>query len=453
MTSAAHPPRHPGVANRPPSRPVAPMPSFASALRWIGPLLALLAVVAAAWLGLQTYAPYGSETALGIGMGAASIAAMSLALILAARPRLVEGLFGGLDRMYVVHKWLGIAALALMIGHNMLEPELDGFVRETRSGEFAADLGELALNGFIGLLLVSWIKRIPFTRLELPWPIWRFSHRFTGLLFAVAAFHQLAIDKPAGLDGTLDLYLNTLSLAGQAAWLFTQFVAPFLRPRHFVVDEVARQGAVTEVTLRPEGRPLRWQPGQFAFVSATGAGLGESHPFTIASAPAADGSLRLGIKALGGWTRRLPERLAPGQRVKVDGPYGRFVFRRRVARQVWLAGGIGITPFLAWAEALSDADRQSIALVWAVTNRTEAFAADRLTAIAARHPGLTVHIVASAEDGRLTAQRLASLVPFAIGTSELFYCGPTGLRDAVVSGLKAQGQSPRRVHSEAFELR
>ena len=419
----------------------------------IGSMLTALAVLAVAMLGMQTYAPYGTTTGVGVALGAASIAAMSLALILSARPPLVERLFGGLDRMYGVHKWLGIAALALMIGHNTIEPELDGFVRETRNGEFAADLGEVALNGFIGLLLISWIKRIPFTRLELPWPIWRFTHRFTGLLFAVAAFHQLAIDKPADVDGTLGLILNALSLAGLVAWLFTQFVAPFLRPRRFVLDRIDRHGAVAELTLRPQGRPMRWQPGQFAFVSAPGAGMREPHPFTIASAPAADGSVRLGIKALGGWTRRLPERLSAGQRIRLDGPYGRFVFRKRVQQQVWLAGGIGITPFLAWAEALTETDRQDIALVWAVTTRAEAFAADRLADIAARHPALTVHIVASAEDGRLTAERLTRLVPFALRESQLFYCGPTGLRDAIVAGLKAIGQAPRRVHSEAFELR
>jgi len=422
-------------------------------MKSLGPLLAALAVLATAMLGAQTYAPYGTTTAVGIALGAASIAAMSLSLVLAARPRLVERLFGGLDRMYGVHKWLGITALALMIGHNTLEPDLEDVVRETRVGEFASDLGEVALNGFIGLLLISWIKRIPFTRLELPWPIWRFSHRFTGLLFAVVAFHQLAVDKPAGIDGTLGLYLNAFSLAGLAAWLFTQFIAPFVRPRTFMLERVDRHGPVTELTLRPEGRAMRWRAGQFAFVSATDAGMAEPHPFTIASAPNADGSLCFGIKALGGWTRRLPQRLAPGQRLRIEGPYGRFVFRKRVRRQVWLAGGIGITPFLAWAEALTDADRQDITLVWAVATRAEAFAANRLAAIAARHPGLTVHIVASAEDGGPTAQRLVQLVAFPLRESQLFYCGPTGLRDAIVSGLAAMGQRPRRVHSEAFELR
>ena len=418
-----------------------------------GPIVATLAVLYAAVLGAQTYAPYGADIALGIALGAASIAAMSLTLILSTRPRWAEPLFGGLDRMYKVHKWLGIAALALMIGHNTFEPELENVVRETRLGEFASDVGEVAFNGLIGLILISWIKRIPFTRLELPWSIWRFTHRFTGLLFAVAALHQFAVDKPSGLDGTLDLYLNALSLAGLAAWLFMQFVAPYLRPRAFVLENIDRHGSVAEVTLRPEGRALRWRPGQFAFLSAPDAGMAEAHPFTIASAPRADGHLRFGIKALGGWTRRLPERLAHGQRLRVEGPYGRFVFRKRARRQVWLAGGIGITPFLAWAEALTDTDQQEIALVWVVTTRTEAFAAERLAAIAARHAGLTVHIVASAEDGRFTAQRLTQLVPFPLHESELFYCGPTGLRDAVVSGLQAAGQRPRRVHHEAFELR
>ena len=81
------------------------------------------------------------------------------------------------------------------------------------------------------------------------------------MLFAVAAFHQLAIDKPADINPALGLYLNTLSVLGLTAWIYTQFSAPFLRPRDFVMDQVDRHGAVTEMTLRPAGHPLRWQPG------------------------------------------------------------------------------------------------------------------------------------------------------------------------------------------------
>lgn len=418
-----------------------------------GPAFAVLAILAGALLGAQTYAPYGAETAFSIAIGAAAIVAMSLALVLSARPRLVEPLFGGLDQMYVIHKWLGIAALFLMVLHDQIEPDIEDFVRETGLGELAEDVGEIAFYGFIGLIAISWIKRIPFTRIELPWPLWRFTHRFMGLLFAVAAFHQLAIDKPAGLDGMLDLYLNSFSIAGLAAWIFTQFISPFLRPRGYALAHIGAHGTTTEITLRPEGRPMRWRPGQFAFVSTQGGALAEPHAFTIASAPRADGTLQFWIKSLGDWTARLPAALVPGQRFRIEGPYGRFLFRKRVRRQVWLAGGIGITPFLAWAEALTEADTQDIALIWVVGTPAEAFAADRLSAIAARHPGLTVQIVASQTDGRLTAQRLTALVPFAITQAELFFCGPCGLRDSIVAGLRAMNQPPRRVHSEAFEFR
>ena len=422
-------------------------------MRWTGPFLAALAVLYAGMLGAQTYAPYGMEASVGIALGSGSIAAMSLALILSTRFRLIEPFFGGLDRIYVVHKWLGIVALTLMIGHNTIEPELEGFVRETRLGEFASDVGEIALNGFIGLILLSWIKRIPFTRLELPWPMWRFTHRLTGLLFAVTAFHQIAIDTPIGGDHPFSLYMNILSIAGITAWLFTQFVGPRLRRRDFVLKGIQRHGCVTEIDLQPESRAMYWRPGQFAFVTVTGDWAKESHPFTVSSAPTTNGNLRFSIKSLGDWTRRLPERLSPGTRFSVEGPYGRFLFRPRTQHQAWLAGGIGITPFLAWAEAMTDSDRQEICLVWTVTKREEAFAVDRLNTIANKLPSLKVHLVVSAEEGHLTAEKLTRLVPFPISDSELFYCGPTGLRKVIVSGLKAIGQGPRRIHSEAFEFR
>lgn len=118
----------------------------AMGLATLGLALAFLAVLWAGTLGAWTYAPYGAEVALGIAFGAGSIAALSLALILAARPPGIEPLFGGLDRIYRVHKWLGIAAPVLMIAHNTVEPDIEDFVRETDLGDFASDIGELALS-------------------------------------------------------------------------------------------------------------------------------------------------------------------------------------------------------------------------------------------------------------------------------------------------------------------
>jgi predicted ferric reductase len=417
-----------------------------------GPLLVALMCVLAGLLGFTTYASYGSEAAIGIAVGAAAVVAMSQTLILAARPRLLEPLFGGLDRMYRVHKWLGISAMVLMILHQQIEPDFERTVRETGLGELAEGVGEFAFNALLVLIAVSWFRRLPFVPLEIPYQIWRFSHRFMGALFALVVFHKFFVDTPAGVDPSLSVLLNTFGLAGVIAWVHTEFVAPRLRRREYTVSDISRHGDTTALTLSPKGRAMRWRPGQFAFFRAPEAGFSEPHPFTIASAPRSDGALTLSIKGLGGWTRRLPDALRTGMSVQVEGPYGRFDFRKGGARQIWLAGGIGITPFLAWAESLTEAERRNIHLVHCVRAPEEAIGVEILQAAAARNPRFSYQLVATARDGRLTAERLIGMAPFAVRDADLWFCGPKGLKDGILKGLKALDQTPRRVRFEHFEF-
>ncbi len=428
------------------------LPWFAPSGMPFGPLLVAIPCLLAGLLGFTTYASYGSEAAIGIAVGAAAVVAMAQTLILAARPRLLEPLFGGLDRMYRVHKWLGISALVLMILHQQIEPDFERTVRETALGELAEGAGEFAFNALLVLIAISWFRRLPFIGLEIPYQIWRFSHRFMGALFALVVFHQFFVDMPAGVDPSLSVMLNTFGFAGVIAWLHTEFVAPRLRRRAFTVSDISRQGDTTTVKLSPKGRVLRWRPGQFAFFCAPEAGFSEPHPFTIASAPRPDGTLTLSIKGLGDWTRRLPDALRTGTLVQVEGPYGRFDFRKGGARQIWLAGGIGITPFLAWAESLTADDPRHIHLVHCVRTSQEAIGVEILEAAAARNPRFSFQVVATARDGRLTAERLTGMAPFAVRDADLWFCGPTGLKDGILKGLKVLDQTPRRVRFEHFEF-
>lgn len=428
-------------------RPFATQP-----LALMGPLLVALPCLLAGLLGFNTYAPYGTDAAIGIAVGAAAVVAMGQTLMLAARPRLLEPLFGGLDCMYRIHKWLGIAALALMILHDMIEPDFERTVRETGLGELASDAGEFAFNALLVLIAISWFRRLPFVGLEIPYQIWRFSHRFMGALFAIVVFHQFFVDMPAGVDPSLSVLLNMFGLAGVIAWIHTEFVAPRLRRRAYTVSGISQNGDTTTVTLNPKGRAMRWRPGQFAFVRAPEAGMPEPHPFTIASAPHADGALTFSIRALGGWTRRLPRTLRAGMSVQVEGPYGRFDFRKGGVRQIWLAGGIGITPFLAWAESLTEAETRDIHLIYCVRTPEEVIGLETLRAAAARNPRFDFQVIVTGRDGRLTAERLISVAPFEVKDADLWFCGPTGLKNAIVKGLEALGQAPRRVRFEHFEF-
>ena len=101
----------------------------------------------------------------------------------------------------------------------------------------------------------------------------------------------------------------------------------------------------------PPGRGLARPPGGTVRLVRFDRREG-AHPYTIASAPRPDGAIRFEIKALGDYTSRLPARCA-GQPVEVEGPGCFQLDADAGAPQVWVAGGIGVTPFLAWLDTLA----------------------------------------------------------------------------------------------------
>ncbi|MBY4892017.1 hypothetical protein KUL25_04490 [Rhodobacteraceae bacterium N5(2021)] len=208
----------------------------------------------------------------------------------------------------------------------------------------------------------------------------------------------------------------------------------------------------TCVLATPNGRGLRLRPGQFAFVSARKSGLREPHPYTV-SGTGEGGSVEFSIRPLGDFTCRLRKTLAPGGKLRPQGGYGTFRPQDRRKPQVWIAGGIGITPFLAAAEALEpDLDGQST-LIHAVPTKAAAVGEDRLRAVSARVPGFTYHLHASNTASRLTGDAVLKPLPFDISTTEMWFCGPAPLRKALQAQFKAAGKSPRRIHFERFEFR
>ncbi|MCW0203854.1 MAG: hypothetical protein OJI74_18470 [Rhodanobacter thiooxydans] len=50
------------------------------------------------------------------------------------------------------------------------------------------------------------------------------------------------------------------------------------------------------------------------------------------------------VKDLGDHTHRLHEQLRVEQAVRVEGPYGCFTFDDGRVHQIWIGGGIGVTP-------------------------------------------------------------------------------------------------------------
>ncbi len=99
----------------------------------------------------------------------------------------------------------------------------------------------------------------------------------------------------------------------------------------------------------------RWKPGQFLHLALEAYDPSghwpESRCFTIANGSLQKDLVRLSIAAKGPFTRRILAELQPGSKVWMKAPYGEFIVRTsREHDVVLIAGGTGITPFVAFME-------------------------------------------------------------------------------------------------------
>ncbi|MYM53923.1 ferredoxin reductase family protein [Thalassovita mangrovi] len=404
--------------------------------------------------------------------GVLAIAAMSVAMILSLRSRWLEARLDGLDKMYRLHKWIGIGALGLSIFHwlwseapkwavgaGLLErpqrgprPEITDPVR-AYLGSFrgtAEELGEIAFYAVVILLVIALVKLVPYR-------LFRYSHRVLPLSYLALVFHSVILVDYDMWVTPLGIVLALLMIAGSYGALVSLVGAIGYKRR--VTGEITAMHEYPGVrSLETEIRIGTGWPGhkagQFAFVTSNR--FEGAHPYTIASAwNPIDPKIAFVTKELGDHTSDLAEKLQIGQQVKVEGPYGCFTFDDGLPRQIWVGAGIGITPFLARLKEMAIADPDApcpeIDLFHSTREIDEA-ALERIAADA-RAANVRLHVLIDERDGFLGAERIREAVP---GWSEasLWFCGPSGFGKSLRADFAAQGMDvDKRFHQELFEMR
>jgi predicted ferric reductase len=160
--------------------------------------------------------------------------------------------------------------------------------------------------------------------------------------------------------------------------------------------------------------------------------------------------LRFTIKALGDYTSTLADKLDVGQPVMVDGPFGHFTNQdNRCDRQIWIAGGIGVTPFLALSDVLNPGT--SVDLYWSVREKSEAVYDQELRTLEGKNSSFRYHLWLTDEQGFLTVNELGERDDLL--NCDFLICGPAEMRDAMISQLKEKGISTRQIHFEEFSFR
>ncbi|MBD9668188.1 oxidoreductase [Variovorax sp. VRV01] len=179
--------------------------------------------------------------------------------------------------------------------------------------------------------------------------------------------------------------------------------------------------------IHPWGRALpEYEAGAHIDVHMPG---GFSRQYSLARAPSNTGSYVIGVKREAesrGGSASMHERVRKGDLLAISAPRNTFALREEAKHHLLLAGGIGMTPLLAMAQALAARGASFTLCVFARSEEHLAFA-DAL-----HSPALAPHLRLHLDQGD-ASQRidLRALLAERAPDTHLYVCGPGGFMKAV----------------------
>ncbi|MCA1775097.1 MAG: PDR/VanB family oxidoreductase [Loktanella sp.] len=197
---------------------------------------------------------------------------------------------------------------------------------------------------------------------------------------------------------------------------------------------------------RTDGRPFPpFSAGAHTVVEMNDDGRTRLNPYSLMSDPADTSTYAISVRRDDqgrGGSLYLHTHVGVGDRLTLSYPVNLFPLDLRGRKHVFLAGGIGITPFMAMIAHL---DRMGGAWELHYACRSKAlgtYAEDLMQA----HP-TRAHVYYDDQNQRIALEDLLDGQP--LGT-HVYVCGPKGMIDWVHTTAAAHGWPDENVHSEEF---
>lgn len=428
---------------------------------WIG--LYLLVVLAPILLMLVPPAPTGRTfwVELSVALGFVGLTQIGIQFVLIARFRPLTYPYG-IDVVLKYHRQIALVAIGMILLHPALifiEHPSRVALLNPLGGTYASKFGLAAVAALLVLAAMAvWRKRW-----KIPYEAWRVSHTALGVLALVFAQVHVSL---AGL------YVNTLWK--QVLWIassvllvglvvYLRLVKPWLQRREpWRVVGVRDEGGETyNLDVEAVGHDgLDFHPGQFAWIKVGDTPYTvEEHPYSFVSSAEEPTRLSFGIKKLGDFSNRVDE-IEEGTLVYVDGPHGAFtVDRAQAPGYVFIAGGIGITPFMSMMCTLADrGDPRPLLLIYSTNTEEELAYSEEIEALKDRLDLETVFVLEEPphdwahEEGRVTGELLERRMPKERFIRHFFVCGPPPMMTAVEDALIEHGVPRTHIHLEKFAL-
>jgi len=388
-------------------------------------------------------------------IGVAGYFLFSLSLFLSSRWPKLEDWFGGLDQIYHTHHQFGIWGFILIlihpfvIGVKWLPQRIDKFLWFIFPvhARLSVNFGSIAFWLMVFIIGVTIFKVFPYDK-------WKITHKFMSLVFLLASYHIFFSENSICSSPISHNLMYIPFFIGLSGILYKQVFVSFIKENPiFRVGKIIHiNDNVAEVELVPERGKIDYFPGQYVFFSFQDEKLTrESHPFTLTGIPK-EPQISILVKSRGDYTNCLYQNLREGCKAHLEGPYGRFDYTKAGESQIWVAGGIGIAPFIAWVRALrASGDDRSIDLFYCFHRKNDAVFVEEFERASRNLPNFRYFLFCSEENNRISAQKVMTLSGGFQG-KDILMCGPKRLTYELTSQFNALGVRSKNIFFEDFEF-
>jgi len=224
------------------------------------------------------------------------------------------------------------------------------------------------------------------------------------------------------------------------------------RKNKFFIKEVRKETDSTFTLIVESNRNIDFKPGQFFFLRIDGKKLYARHPFSVSSSPQ-EKNLNFTIKLAGRFTQEAIK-FKPGDEIIMEGPFGNFILDTEDKDIVFIAGGVGITPFMSMIQNnQKESIRKNILLFYSSKTEKEIIFKKELDAI--HGPWLEKVYVLSGEKKenyeirRIDKEMLKKYV-HDFQNKKFYICGPQLMNKDVSKALLELGVQEENIIFEDF---
>jgi predicted ferric reductase len=415
---------------------------------------------------------YSSSGFIPMVLGATAFTWLNAQLILSARPKLIESVFG-LDRLFRFHSLIAVIAIVIAFIHKLLQSRIFPESFQTQLGDVAITIfivtAAMALVFMIDTL-VKIVKPLRLVRLAAKkiyigkYNVQKLLHVLNVAAVVIIFFHVM-LTYSAQNPFVRGVYILYFGIA-IGFFLYHKVIRRCFLDKKFIIERVTRESpTMWTLTLRPEnGTMFAYKPGQFGFIRVFSKNISaEEHPFSISSQPSNKEFLTITIKNLGDWTTHAGD-IKSGSKATLDAPYGRFspLLYNCENGIVLIAGGVGITPMLSIIRYFYQNNiNKKLMLVWGMNDRNDLICKDEMEKLQIEMKNFTFIPVMSrdkdfiGEQGYITTEKIEKFVTengYELQNSQYFICGPAAMQTNILKGLYKVGIKSHNVHYENFSL-